>query len=152
MNQALQAPFNLVISSILSSIVYVGNLIQNCTFCSFSVLNCLFFRSTGVLFLRQLAFFTLLNFFLQGNFRCHQGKSYIAPTHMYSVLNPSHIQDLIETKLGYFPKMSLFFIELQVEEPELVPISNPALYPVVVHGTYFKAWENIQKEVVFNIL
>ncbi|KAJ8045091.1 tRNA 2'-phosphotransferase 1 [Holothuria leucospilota] len=33
-----------------------------------------------------------------------------------------------------------------VEEPELVPISDPALYRVVVHGTYFKAWENIQKE------
>lgn len=33
-----------------------------------------------------------------------------------------------------------------VEDPELTPITDPSLFPVVVHGTYFKAWEHIKKE------
>ncbi|XP_071832512.1 tRNA 2'-phosphotransferase 1-like [Apostichopus japonicus] len=33
-----------------------------------------------------------------------------------------------------------------VEDPELEPITDSALFPVVVHGTYFKAWEHIKTE------
>ena len=31
-------------------------------------------------------------------------------------------------------------------DPDLKPITDPSAYPVVVHGTYSKAWEQIRKQ------
>ena len=31
-------------------------------------------------------------------------------------------------------------------DPDLKPITDPSAYPVVVHGTYTKAWQQIRRQ------
>jgi hypothetical protein len=36
---------------------------------------------------------------------------------------------------------------LQVPDLELTPITDPSLYPEVIHGTYSKCWDSIKSQV-----
>ena len=40
------------------------------------------------------------------------------------------------------------FVVNQVDGLELIPLTQASDAPVVVHGTYFEAWKEIQKEVI----
>ena len=45
---------------------------------------------------------------------------------------------ILARNLHYFPPQGI--------DPDLKPITDPSAYPVVVHGTYSKAWEQIRKQ------